>query len=71
MLRQTLTLKDDSRSIFNMQLDSIWSIHIYHSQIWDAVGGILKGVFKGIAEADITAVCLDDRQVKALTSTNS
>ncbi len=30
-------------------------------QIWDAVGGILKGVFKGITEADITAVCLDDR----------
>lgn len=32
-------------------------------QIWDAVGGILKGVFKGITGADITAVCLDDRYV--------
>lgn len=32
-----------------------------YTQIWDAVGGILKGVFKGITEADITAVCLDDR----------
>ena len=32
-----------------------------YMQIWDAVGGILKGVFKGITEADITAVCLDDR----------
>lgn len=30
-------------------------------KIWDAVGGILKSVFKGITEADITAVCLDDR----------
>lgn len=30
-------------------------------KIWDAVGGILKGVFKGITDADITAVCLDDR----------
>lgn len=30
-------------------------------KIWDAVGGTLKGVFKGITEADITAVCLDDR----------
>eukprot|EP00752_Nemacystus_decipiens_P016546 g14788.t1 len=37
-------------------------------KIWDAVGGILKGVFKGITEADITAVCLDDRQVGVVTS---
>ncbi|CAM9417678.1 unnamed protein product [Scytosiphon promiscuus] len=33
-------------------------------KIWDAVGGILKGVFKGITDADITAVCLDDRERK-------
>ncbi|CAM9963940.1 unnamed protein product [Ectocarpus sp. 12 AP-2014] len=33
-------------------------------KIWDAVGGILKGVFKGITGVDITAVCLDDRERK-------
>ncbi|CAM9654658.1 unnamed protein product, partial [Phaeothamnion confervicola] len=35
-------------------------------KVWDAVAGTLKRVFRDVTEADITAICLDDRERKFL-----
>lgn len=59
----TLPMQDHPNTSFNLLAHYCLLNYISYEQIWDAVGGILKGVFKGITEADITAVCLDDRQV--------
>ena len=50
--------------LYNSEFYTFITAHPTCIKIWDATNGCLQNVFRDISHADITCICLDDRQRK-------